>query len=66
VPKMKTITGAKRRFSVTGTGKVMRAKLAKRHNKAGKSARVRRMDEHKFPVAKTYKRKLQKLLPYGA
>jgi large subunit ribosomal protein L35 len=62
---MKTISAAKRRFQVTGTGKVMRMKLAKRHNKASKSARVRRIDEHKFPVAKTYKRKLEKLLPYA-
>jgi large subunit ribosomal protein L35 len=66
VPKMKTVKAAARRFQTTGTGKVMRMKLAKRHNKASKSARVRRMDEHKFPVSKTFKKKLQRLIPYGA
>lgn len=65
VPKMKTVSAAKRRFAVTASGKVMRMKLAKRHNKASKSARVRRMDEHKFPVSKTFRKKLQRLLPYG-
>ncbi len=65
MPKMKTSSAAKRRFHVTGTGKVMRMKGNKRHKKSAKSARVLRMDEHKFPVAASHRRKLQKLLPYG-
>jgi large subunit ribosomal protein L35 len=65
VPKMKTHTGAKRRFSITGTGKYMRSKGNKRHLKAHKSKRVLGTDEKKFVVAGTHRKKLQRLLPYG-
>ena len=65
MPKMKTSSAAKRRFQVTGTGAVLRMKGNKRHNKTRKSRRVRQMDEHKFPVAGTHRKKLQRLLPYG-
>ena len=65
MPKMKTRSAAKRRFHVTGTGKVMRMKGNKRHKKTAKSRRVLQMDEHKFPVAATHRKKLQRMLPYG-
>lgn len=66
MPKMKTNSAAKRRFHVTGTGKVMRMKGAKRHKKLAKSRRVLQLDEHKFPVAKAYRRIMSRVLPYGA
>ncbi len=65
MPKMKTHSGAKRRFSITGTGKFMRAKGSKRHLKTGKSKRVLAADEKKYVVAGTHRKKLQRLLPYG-
>jgi large subunit ribosomal protein L35 len=65
VPKMKTSSAAKRRFMVTGTGKVMRMKGNKRHKKLAKSRRVLQTDEQKFVVSKAHKRILQRLLPYG-
>ena len=65
MPKMKTVSAAKRRFHVTGTGKVMRMKGNKRHKKSAKSRRVLQMDAHKFPVAKTHRKKLERLIPYG-
>lgn len=65
MPKMKTSSAAKRRFHVTGTGKVLRMKGNKRHKKSAKSRRVLQMDEHKFPVAATHRKKLMRLLPYG-
>lgn len=65
MPKMKTHSGAKHRFFVTGTGKYMRSKGNRRHLKAHKSRRVRALDEKKFPVARTHWRKLKILLPYG-
>jgi large subunit ribosomal protein L35 len=65
VPKMKTSSAAKRRFSITATGKVMRMKGNKRHKKSAKSRRVLQGDEHKFEVGPTHKRILRKLLPYG-
>jgi len=44
MPKQKTHSGAKKRFKVTGSGKIMRPKGGKRHNMEHKSQRqVRRM-----------------------
>lgn len=65
MPKMKTSSAAKRRFHVTATGKFMRMKMNKRHKKSAKSRRILQTDDHKFPVAKSHRRKLRELLPYG-
>lgn len=37
MPKMKTHSGAKKRFKVTGTGKIMRGQAGKSHLLTGKS-----------------------------
>jgi len=42
MPKMKTHKGAKKRFKVTGTGKVMRRRAGKGHLLSGKSSKRRR------------------------
>ena len=42
MPKMKTHKGAKKRFSVTGTGKVKRAKAFKSHILTKKSPKRKR------------------------
>ena len=42
MPKMKTHKGAKKRFSVTGTGKVKRAKAYKSHILTKKSPKRKR------------------------
>jgi large subunit ribosomal protein L35 len=39
VPKMKTHSGAKKRFKVTGSGKLMRERTNLRHLLEGKSTR---------------------------
>ena len=44
MPKMKTHSGAKKRFKVTGTGKVMHRKAGKMHlNEHKPSTRTRRL-----------------------
>jgi large subunit ribosomal protein L35 len=44
MPKMKTHSGAKKRFKVTGTGKIMHARAGKRHlNEHKSSRRTRRL-----------------------
>ncbi len=44
MPKMKTHSGAKKRFRVTGGGKVMRQRANRRHLLEGKSStRTRRL-----------------------
>ncbi|MDD7384186.1 MAG: 50S ribosomal protein L35 [Actinomycetaceae bacterium] len=42
MPKMKTHSGAKKRFRVTGSGKVMHERVGKRHLLEHKSSRVTR------------------------
>ena len=45
MPKMKTHSGAKKRFKVTGSGKVMHRKAGKMHlNEHKASTRTRRLD----------------------
>lgn len=45
MPKMKTHSGAKKRFRVTGTGKVMHRKAGKMHlNEHKPTSRTRRLD----------------------
>ena len=44
MPKMKTHSGAKKRFRATGTGKLMRAQAGKRHlNEHKATKRTRRL-----------------------
>ena len=42
MPKMKTHKGAKKRFKVTGTGKVLAAYGGKRHNLRKRSQKMKR------------------------
>ncbi len=62
MPKMKTHSGAKKRFRITGSGKVMRERTNKRHLLEGKSSRRTRrlsLDSQAVkPVANTAKRLL--------
>jgi len=62
MPKMKTHSGAKKRFRVTGTGKIMRERANKRHLLQHKSSRrTRRLSgdtEASAPNTKTAKRLL--------
>jgi len=44
MPKVKTNSGAKKRFKVTGTGKVVHKQAGKRHNLGKKSqSRIRKL-----------------------
>ncbi len=44
MPKMKTNSGAKKRFKVTGTGKIVHKQAGKRHNLGKKSqTRIRNL-----------------------
>ena len=65
MPKLKTHKGAKRRFHITGTGKIMRAKGGKSHLRRKKPKRVRRMYAEMHLLSPSDRRNVQKLLPYG-
>ena len=64
MPKQKTHSGAKKRFKITGTGKVMKQKAGMRHNLEGKSSvRTRRLSLESTlaaPDAKAIKKLLGK------
>jgi large subunit ribosomal protein L35 len=65
MPKMKTHTGASRRFKITGTGKIMRTKHMKSHMRRKKSKRVKQMFDRMLPLHPSQESNVKRLLPYG-
>jgi large subunit ribosomal protein L35 len=65
VPKLKTHKGAKSRFHITGSGKIMRVKGGKSHLRRKKPKRVRRLYDETILLHPANKKRIQKLLPYG-
>jgi len=65
VPKLKTHKGAQRRFHITGSGKIMRAKGGKSHFRRRKSKRVNGQFDEMFPVSPADEARIKRLLPYG-
>lgn len=66
MPKLKTHKGAKRRFHITGTGKLMRAKGGKSHLRRRKSARAKRLFDEMIPMHPRDAQRIRRILPYGA
>lgn len=64
--KLKTHKGAKRRFKITSTGKLMRAKGMKSHFRRRKAPRVKRMFDRMELVHETNEKKIRIMLPYGS
>ncbi len=64
--KMKTHKGAKDRFHVTATGKVMRTKGGKSHLRRTRSKETKSLLDTMIPVNHAEKDRLKALLPYGA
>ena len=64
--KLKTHKGDKRRFKITGTGKIMRTKGMKSHNRRKKAPRVKRQFDRMLELDSTNEKQIRKLLPYGA
>ncbi|MBC8535208.1 50S ribosomal protein L35 [Feifania hominis] len=64
MPKIKTHTGAKKRFKLTATGKVKRAKAYRRHILTKKSTKVKRNLRAAAYADKTNAPAIKKLIPY--
>jgi large subunit ribosomal protein L35 len=68
MPKIKTHSGAKKRFSVTKHGKIKRARAYKRHNlnssDFGKSAKRKRRLRKGTYADKTNAKAIRQLIPY--
>jgi large subunit ribosomal protein L35 len=65
MPKIKTHKGAKKRFHVTGGGKLMRAKCGKSHLRRKKAPRTKRLYHGLMPVSAPDRKRIKKLLPYA-
>ena len=62
MPKMKTHSGSKKRFRVTGTGKVMRRRAHRAHYNEHKSSRITRRLDGMVVLDKGDGKKIKKLL----
>jgi large subunit ribosomal protein L35 len=65
MPKLKTHKGAKRRFHITGTGKVMHRKGSISHLRIRKASRARRKIDKNQMASDPMQKRVHKLLPYG-
>lgn len=65
MPKMKTNSSAKKRFKLTGSGRVRRGKAGLSHMMIGKSKnRLRKLRKHNM-VDDADEKRIKKMLPYG-
>ena len=62
MPKQKTVSGARKRFKVTGTGRLLRRRAMKSHNLEKKSAKRRRSFGKDRPVAEGDAKRVRKQL----
>jgi large subunit ribosomal protein L35 len=65
MPKMKTHSGASKRLSYTGTGRLRRAHAFHQHNFRHKSNRQNRQLRKPGLVGPTEAPRMKRLLPYG-
>jgi large subunit ribosomal protein L35 len=65
MPKLKTHKGAKSRFHVTGTGKLLRAKVGKSHFRRRKAPRTKRLYDSMVAVSAADAPRIRRLLPYS-
>jgi len=65
MPKLKTHKGAKSRFHITGTGKIMRVKGPKSHLRMKKAKRVRRQFDEMMELNPRDRKRVSRLIPYG-
>jgi large subunit ribosomal protein L35 len=65
MPKLKTHKGAKRRFHITGTGKVMHRKGRISHLRSRKAKRAKSQVSKLQMAAEPMQDRVHRLLPYG-
>ncbi len=65
MPKVKTHKGVQKRFKLTATGKVMRAKGLKSHLRRRKSKRVKELYDKSLPLGSAISPHIKAALPYG-
>ena len=65
MPKMKSNSGAKKRFKLTGTGRVKRNKAYRRHILTKKTTKQKRGLRGGALVDKTQEHQIKAMLPYA-
>jgi large subunit ribosomal protein L35 len=65
MPKIKTHKGARSRFHITGSGKLMRTKGGKSHLRRRKTKSTKRLYDETIPVSSVDRVRVKRLLPYG-
>ena len=65
MPKLKTHKGAKSRFHITGSGKVMRMKGGKSHLRRRKAKRSKGLFDEMIPLHPSDRIRIKRLIPYG-
>ncbi|MEM9837701.1 MAG: 50S ribosomal protein L35 [Pseudomonadota bacterium] len=65
MPKMKTKSGTKKRFKVTGTGKIMAAQTGKRHGMIKRSNKQIRQKRGMDVLSKPDQVIVKKYMPYS-
>jgi large subunit ribosomal protein L35 len=65
MPKLKTHKGAKSRFNVTSSGKIMRVKGPKSHLRTKKAKRVRGLLDEMIELNPKDRKRISRLIPYG-
>ena len=63
--KLKTHKAMAKRVKITGSGKIMRRKVAISHPRRNKSPRLVRSADKDFQLATSDTRRMKRLLPYG-
>jgi large subunit ribosomal protein L35 len=66
MPKLKTHKGARNRFHITGSGKIMRMKGGKSHLRRNKSDRSKGLFDEMIPLSSRDRVRISRLIPYGA
>ncbi len=66
MPKMKSHSGAKKRFNVTATGKVKRGHQGKNHILSKKTTKRKRRLRTTTYVSSTQERTVKSIIPYKA
>jgi large subunit ribosomal protein L35 len=63
MPKLKTHSGLKKRIHITGSGKMMRAKVGRSHLRRNRTKRVKRLYHDTIPLHSSERSRIKKLLP---
>ncbi len=65
MPKMKTKSSVKKRFRISGSGKVIRSKAGKQHGMIKRSKKFIRQARGTTTACESNARMIRRLMPYG-